>query len=94
MTQRRQHLRSEGEAYAARYLESRGYQIVARNVRASRVEIDLIARSQSELVFVERSKRAVRRRTMDLARTCAPPKSANNIESVEAPSRASGSTPN
>ncbi len=34
-----------GEDAAARYLAARGYRIVARNVRADRVELDLIARA-------------------------------------------------
>lgn len=42
-----------GEALAARFLERRGYRIIGRNVRADRVEIDLIARRGSLLVFVE-----------------------------------------
>lgn len=49
----RQWLGREGEARAARHLEGRGYRIVARNVRADRVEIDLIACRGSTLVFVE-----------------------------------------
>ena len=53
MTRRRQSLGREGEARAARYLEARGYQIVARNVRAERVEIDLVAIDGRRLVFVE-----------------------------------------
>lgn len=59
MTQRRQSLGREGERQAARYLEARGYRIVARNVRAARVEIDLIARRGPLLSFVEvKSRRA------------------------------------
>jgi putative endonuclease len=53
MTRRRQALGREGEERAARYLEARGYQIVARNVRAERVEIDLVACRARVLVFVE-----------------------------------------
>jgi putative endonuclease len=53
MTNNRQNLGREGEARAARFLEARGYRIVARNVRADRVEIDLIARRGRLLVFVE-----------------------------------------
>lgn len=50
-----------GETEAARFLESRGYRIVARNVRADRVEIDLIARRGTLLVFVEvKSRRSLR----------------------------------
>jgi putative endonuclease len=53
VTRGRQALGREGEARAARFLESRGYQIVARNVRAERVEIDLVASRGERLVFVE-----------------------------------------
>ena len=53
MTKRRQSLGREGEHRAADYLEARGYRIVARNVRASRVEIDLIAQQGGTLAFIE-----------------------------------------
>jgi putative endonuclease len=43
----------EGEEQAARYLESQGYQVVARNYRYKRAEIDLIVRQDNWLVFVE-----------------------------------------
>jgi putative endonuclease len=42
-----------GEDAAAGYLAARGYRIVARNVRADRVELDLMARRDGALVFVE-----------------------------------------
>ena len=59
MTNHRQRLGRAGEDQAARYLETRGYRIVARNVRADRVEIDLIVRRAALLVFVEvKSRRA------------------------------------
>lgn len=61
MTRRRQALGRDGEERAARHLEARGYRIVARNVRAERVEIDLIARRGPVLAFVEvKSRRAGR----------------------------------
>jgi len=60
MTNRRQELGREGESRAARFLETRGYRIVARNVRAARVEIDLIVRRGSMLVFVEVKSRRLR----------------------------------
>ena len=59
MTRRRQDLGREGEQRAARYLESQGYRIVARNVRADRVEIDLVARRGRVLAFVEVKTRRV-----------------------------------
>jgi putative endonuclease len=43
----------EGEAVAARFLEGRGMEIVARNLRSRLGEIDLIARDGPALVFVE-----------------------------------------
>lgn len=42
-----------GEAYAARQLEAKGYEIIERNWRCARGEIDLVARVGQELVFVE-----------------------------------------
>jgi putative endonuclease len=51
--ERRPSLGRLGEDAAARYLVERGYRIVARNVRADRVELDLIARRGPLLVFVE-----------------------------------------
>lgn len=42
-----------GEHLAARYLESRGYQIVAQGFRCRFGEIDLIAKKGQFLVFVE-----------------------------------------
>lgn len=44
---------AEGEARAAAHLAGRGYRILARNVRADGVEIDLVARCGSTIVFVE-----------------------------------------
>jgi putative endonuclease len=43
----------EGEARAARLLESRGYRVLARNARADRVELDLVAQRGDTLAFVE-----------------------------------------
>ncbi|GHU36915.1 UPF0102 protein [Clostridia bacterium] len=42
-----------GEDVAAKYLESHGYEIIARNEHVSHFEIDIIARTKDELVFVE-----------------------------------------
>ena len=46
-------LGAEGERRAADHLKRRGYRIVARNVRAGGVEMDVIARRGPLLVFVE-----------------------------------------
>ncbi|RYC67389.1 YraN family protein [Spirosoma sordidisoli] len=43
----------QGEAEAARYLLDNGYQIVATNYRHQHAEIDLIARKDKLMVFVE-----------------------------------------
>ena len=53
MTNQKQALGSWGEQRAAEYLESLGYEILARNVRSEYGEIDLLARHASALVFVE-----------------------------------------
>jgi len=42
-----------GEQAAADYLSAQGYEIVARNVRTSYGEIDLIARKDGFIIFVE-----------------------------------------
>jgi putative endonuclease len=42
-----------GEETAVRYLEGKGYSIVARNWRGRRGEVDIIARDAENLVFVE-----------------------------------------
>lgn len=47
-----------GEALVARHLVAEGFEIVDRNVRVGRLEIDLIARRGTLLLFVEvRSRR-------------------------------------
>src|SRR5262245_24406764 len=49
----RQAFGAEGEARAARWLEAQGYALLARNVRAGGVEIDLIAARGDTIAFVE-----------------------------------------
>lgn len=46
------------EENACRFLRSRGYEIVARNWRTVRGEIDVVARDGSTLVFVEVKSRS------------------------------------
>lgn len=53
MSDERRTLGAEGEARAAAHLARRGYRIIARNVRAGGVEIDLIAARPGLVVFVE-----------------------------------------
>jgi putative endonuclease len=43
----------QGEERAAAFLQQKGYEIVARNFRHGRSEIDLIARKDQWLIFVE-----------------------------------------
>jgi putative endonuclease len=52
-TDARRALGVDGESRAAAYLAARGYRILARNARADRVEIDLVAARGALLVFVE-----------------------------------------
>ncbi len=49
----RRKLGTRYEHAAARYLEANGFEVVARNYRYSRNEIDLICCKGSELIFVE-----------------------------------------
>jgi putative endonuclease len=56
----RSRLASRAEELVARYLESQGFEIVERNARLGHLEIDIIARRRSLLVFCE-----VRARTND-----------------------------
>ena len=58
MSDHRRALGAEGEARAAAYLARRGYRIVARNVRAAGVEIDLVVRRAGTIAFVEVKTRA------------------------------------
>ncbi|MBS1491147.1 MAG: YraN family protein [Bacteroidetes bacterium] len=43
----------EGEQLAADFLETKGFEIVARNFRHKRSEIDLIAKKNNWLIFIE-----------------------------------------
>jgi putative endonuclease len=47
-----------GEDVAVDFLRLKGYRILARNYRASRREIDVVARTEEALVFVEVKSRA------------------------------------
>ena len=58
MTDNRRATGAVGEQAAVRFLEARGYGILARNWRCARGELDIIAQDGRELVFVEvRTKR-------------------------------------
>lgn len=47
-----------GEDIACRYLESKGFEILARGFRLGRGEVDIVARDRGTLVFVEVKARA------------------------------------
>ena len=50
-----------GESLAAKHLKARGYKILARNYRARRGEIDIIARDGAFTIFVEvKTRRSLR----------------------------------
>ncbi len=53
-------LARRGEAWAARYLQQRGYRVLARNVHTPYGEIDIVARHQGQFVFVEVKTRTTR----------------------------------
>jgi putative endonuclease len=55
---RRRALGSAGEEIACRELRRRGYEILARQFRTRRGEIDIVARHQGTMVFVEVKARA------------------------------------
>ncbi len=46
-------LGQQGEELAAQRLQAKGYEIIRRNYRAGRAEIDLIARKDNWILFVE-----------------------------------------
>ncbi len=49
----RRALGAEGEERAATWLAARGWRVLARNVRADRVELDVIALRGRQLAFIE-----------------------------------------
>jgi putative endonuclease len=53
MVGQKQSLGRWGEERAAEYLEAKGYEILGHNIRTENGEIDLLARQESVLIFVE-----------------------------------------
>lgn len=52
---------NKGESIAEAYLSEKGYEILARNYRFKRAEIDIIASKENVLVFVEvKTRRSTR----------------------------------
>ena len=60
-----------GEKKAAQYLRLRGYRILERNWRSGKYEIDIIAATVKDLVFVEVKTRTYRQNDLEMAQ---PPK--------------------
>jgi putative endonuclease len=56
----RRRLGAKGEQLAARHLEARGCEVIARNFRTRFGELDLVARDKRFLVFCEVKTRIVR----------------------------------
>lgn len=48
-----QQVGEEGEAYAVYFLECKGFEVIHRNWRTGRYEIDIVAQDKRSLVFVE-----------------------------------------
>ena len=61
MSNRRQELGKWGEEVAAKYLEDRGYHVVARNARTPYGEIDIIVEQETITIFVEVKTRSTSR---------------------------------
>ena len=55
-------LGQSGESLAAKFLESKGYKIIAKNFRIRSAEIDIIAELNDEIIFVEVKTRSNTRR--------------------------------
>jgi putative endonuclease len=49
----KQHLGEKGENLAVDYLTKKGYKIIKRNFRIGRAEVDIIAETKTNTVFVE-----------------------------------------
>ena len=57
----RQNFGKEGENAAAAYLQQNGYQVLHKNYRYKRAEIDIIAQKEQVLVFAEVKTRSTHR---------------------------------
>jgi len=64
----RRRLGAAGEAAAARHLEASGHRVIARNVRAGGVELDLVVTKGRTIAFVEvKTRRSLRAGTPEEA---------------------------
>ena len=70
-----------GENTAASYLENNGFILLGRNVRAGRLEIDIVAKDKDEIVFVEVRTRS-RGWMMSASESVGPKKTANLIRAA------------
>ncbi|MBR6012870.1 MAG: YraN family protein [Selenomonadaceae bacterium] len=62
MSEKTKILGKAGEDFAAKFLESKNYKIIARNYRIKSAEIDIIAELNDEIIFVEVKTRSNTRR--------------------------------
>lgn len=53
-----------GEQYAAKYLQQKGYRILDRNFTSRWGELDIVAKHQSKIIFIEVKTRTDTRRGM------------------------------
>ena len=61
MLNKQQQFGEKGEALAVRYLKKNGYKILEQNYRTALGEIDIIAREDNTIVFVEvKSRKSIR----------------------------------
>jgi putative endonuclease len=61
MQNRQQKFGEKGETLAARYLKKNGYKILEQNYRTKLGEIDIIAKENKTIVFIEvKSRRSIR----------------------------------
>jgi len=61
MSTHRQKIGAWGEGVAAGYLEKQGYDVIARNVRTPYGEIDIVAKKEGVISFVEVKTRTTSR---------------------------------
>jgi putative endonuclease len=61
MTRNKRSIGNVGEDIAARFLANQGFEIIERNYRYERSEVDIVARDSNVLVFVEVKARRSRK---------------------------------
>lgn len=73
-------LGAAGENRAARYLEKKGYLVLAQNWRAKQLELDLVCKDEDTVVFVE-----VKTRSVAPSSSPSSPSSAADVDKFPAP---------